>query len=184
MKKFSFKDELQKIVSTKQLVQVHFQDDPSQFKVAYILAVNNDFITLIEVDSSAAFDGVCIYPMEDVTAIKVDSLYVGELAKRVSDSIHAMALQEVKNVKKFTFEGFISGFENSKTVVEISYEKDDGRAGRIIDHDNEVVVFDEYREEGANRLARAYIKLDSILRISVDVPWTRTVSRSLIDKNF
>lgn len=182
MKNFDYSAELKKIIEGKQLVEVHLQGAPS-FKVAYLLAANNDYLTFAEVSSSATFAGVIMCWMEDVDAIKVETIYLSELSKQIPDgSIHAKARELIKGMKSGTFDEFFASLEKSQTIAEITYENEDTLAGRVMGQTDSILVLDEYYAENDRRFARSYINKDIILRVAVDLTWLRTITNSLVDK--
>ncbi len=184
MKNFNYQNELKKIVENKQLVQVYFHDTPSDYSVAYLLSADDDFITLAEIANTAAFDGVTIRHMSDVDIIKPDTIYLNELMKQITDdSLYQQAMKDVEGIEKFSFDGFISGLENTGTIVEILSTNGDNFTGKITGYDDEVLILEEYRSELPRTLSRAYIRLKVVAQISVDIPYLRIIARALADKS-
>ena len=183
MKQFDFQAELKKIIDAKQLVEIFLHGAPT-YKVAYLLNANNDYLTFAEVSSSALFSGVIICNLSDVDWIGVETPYLGELAKQiVDDSVYKQATEDIKNIKEFSFKGFVSAFVDTKRIVEITDEDETVTAGRVLNQDDKVLVFDEYSAENTRKLARMFFNKNSIIRIAIDVPWLRTIERFLEDKN-
>lgn len=183
MKKFDYQKELQRIIADKQLVEINLSEAPT-FKVAYILNANENYITYAEISSSATFSGVTICRTEDIDYISVNTIYLSELSKQITDnSLYQQAQQNVKSIEVFTPSGFISALEGTKTIVELTTENEVTIAGRITGHDKNTLVLDEYSSESDRCIARSYFNVRIIVRISLDVPWIRTISRSLEDKN-
>src|SRR6185369_4558171 len=136
MKNFNYQDELQKIIDNKQLAEVRFHSNPGGFKVAYILNTNAKYLTLAEIEPKATLDGVCVYLMTDVYSIKVGTTYVNTWSKKITDeSQYEQALKDIEGITDFSFEGFISRFENTDTLVEILLENTETLAGKIVAHD-------------------------------------------------
>lgn len=182
MSSLNYHAELQKIIDNHQLAEVHLHGVPT-YKVAYVLNVNEDFLTFAEVSSSATFAGVIICRMEDIDALKTDSLYLGELAKQLTDSsVYTQAIHTIEQLKKFTFDGWLAAFAGSTTVHEVVYGNEDSFAGRIISYNDDILLIDEFYADADRRFARTYINRDVITRLAIGVPWTRTIARSLIDK--
>lgn len=182
MKKLNYQNELKKIINSKQLAEVFLHGAPT-YKVAYLLSANKDFLTFAEVSSSAQFAGVIMCRMQDIDSISLDSLYLKEIVKQIpGDSLYQQALQSITGLKKFTFDGFISALENTKTVVEITTENEITIGGRIVGHDDTVIVFDEYAAGNDQRLAHTFFDRTTIIRISIEVPWLRTIARFLAEK--
>jgi len=183
MQQFDYQAELKKIIDGKQLVEVYLHDAPT-YKVAYILSANNEYLTFAEVSSSATFSGVIICHLSDVDSVRAETPYLGELAKQIKDNfIYEQALRDTEGVKEFTFKGFVLAFENTNNIVELTLGNDDTVAGRIVAQDDKVIALDEYTAENDRRLARTYFNKDVVVRLAIDVPWLRTISRSLADKN-
>ncbi|SRR3989344_3589862 len=183
MKQFDYQAELKKIIDGKQLVQVNLKSDQGQFKVAYIINADNKYLTLIELANDATPFGVSVRLLEDIEMFKVESIYLGEFVKHVSDEFYRLGLKSLENVKQFTFEGFASALEKTNKVAEILTENGDSVIGRVVGHDDGVLAFDEYLEDSEGRLARCYIKFDNIIQISIDIPHLKILARSLADKN-
>jgi hypothetical protein len=183
MQTFHFKSELQEIISNKKLVEITLDGAPT-YKVAYILAANDDYLTFAEVSSSASFSGVSMCRTKDINIISVDTIYLSELVKLIpGESLYLQALKNVENVTDFTPSGLITAVEGTKTLVELTTIDEEVIAGRIINHDDEIIVLDEYSSESDRRIAHSYYRVAHIIRISLDVPWVRTITRSLADKN-
>jgi hypothetical protein len=152
--------------------------------VAYLLCANEEFLTFAEVSSSALFAGVIMCKLADVDALKTETIYLGELVKSITDdSLYQQAAKAIENISDFTFDGFASGFEGADTLLEIVDENEDTFVGRVMAHDENVLVLDEYYTENDRRFAHSYINFATIIRLGINVPWVRTVARSLADKN-
>ncbi len=182
MSNFSYQSELKKIIDTKQLTQISFNTD-SEFKASYIVNANDEYLTLIEINPSATLAGIAICRVADIESIKVETLYLKEFMKMLpDDSLYQQAMKKIEHVKEFSFDGFASAFEKTDAVIGIACENDDTFAGRIVDHDDKVLVLDEFYVEYDHRFARSYIKLSTVSQISFEFPWLRTITRSLADK--
>src|SRR5258708_29844277 len=108
-------------------------------------------------------------------------MYIRGLVKlNTGSSLQQQALKNVENIKDFSFDGFISGFENTDTIVEVLYESDNASAGKITAHNKEVLVLDEYYAQNDQGLVRSYISRETITRISVDIPYLRIIARFLV----
>jgi hypothetical protein len=182
MKNFSYHHELQKIIDNKQLSEVRFYSNPGKFSVGYILSANDEFLTLAEIDPKVHLDGVSVYRTEDVCSVKVETTYLGKFGKKIkNDSLYQQAIKSTEKMKKFDFEGFISTFIHTDTIAEIHTDNTESLAGKIVGYDGEVLAIDEFDDKGRHS-ARTYIKLALVMRLSVDVGWTRKISRSLANK--
>lgn len=182
MNTFDYQDELRKMIDNRQLVEVSFYGAPT-FKVAYLLSANEDYLTFAEVSSSGTFSGVILCRMNSVDWIASEAIYLTELAKQITDeSLYKQAQESIKGIKKFTPSGFITAFAGTETIVEFTDEDENIIAGRIIGHGKQHILVDEYASEHHERVARKYIDIVGIARISVDVPWLRTITRSLADR--
>lgn len=183
MKALDYQSELQKIIDAKQLVEVVIHGFPP-FIAAYILNANDEYITLAEVSSSATLAGVMILRASDIDYISVETLYLSELIKQIKDdTVYRQAIVNVQNIKDFTFNGFAQCFEDSSTLVELTLYDEDIIAGRIVGHNDKILVLDEYSTHSDRRVRRTYFNFDSVSRITLDIPWIRTIARSLADKN-
>lgn len=183
MKKFDFTSKFNNITKNKELVEISLHGAPT-FKVAYVLGAAKEHLLFAEINSSALPNGITICQTSDIDFIALDTVYTSELVKRIEGaSLFDQAVKEAKPIKKYTFEGFISAFENTKTIVEITTDEEVVYAGRIIGHDDKVLVLDEYSTESDKCLGHLYFNRSIISRLSIDVPWLRTIERSLADKN-
>jgi hypothetical protein len=182
MKQFDYQAELKKIIETKQLVEVDI-DGPGH-GVAYILNANDEYLTFAKINNNAALDGVIICPMTDVNYVQTDTTFISELAKHITGKdLHQQAIKVVDGIKEFTFEGFISGLENTRTIIEFTDKDEDSFSGRILGHNDKIIVVDEYYTEDSGRFARSYVNRATISRIVVASPWLNIITRSLADKN-
>lgn len=183
MNEFSFQNELKNIVDSRQLVEMVLDGEPD-YRVVYFLSADENFVTFAEINSAAGYVGVSICRMADITSISVDTIYLSELTKQIQgDSLYLQAKKAVESIETFTPSGFISALEDTKTVVELTTHARESIAGRIVGHDDTVLVLDEYSSESDRRIARTYFRFPEIVRIAVDVPWLRTISQSLLNKN-
>ena len=183
MKTFDYLSELNKLIENKQLTEVYLQGDPT-FIVAYILNATAKFVTLAVVGSNATFSGVSIVRFEDIDSVSVQSTYLSELAKQIQNTtIYDQAMQCIKPIATFTFDGLAEGLENTKTIVELTQHNDEVSAGRIAGHDSKILVLDEYSTESDKRLKRTYFNRETIKRFSLGLAWLRTIERFLADKN-
>jgi hypothetical protein len=183
MKTFDFKKRMNDAIKNKELVEINLHDAPT-YKVAYILGAAEGFLLFAEVSSSATMTGVFLCQSEDVDSVCLDTIYTSELAKQIpGDSLYLQAAKSIENVKKYTFDGFISAFENTKTIVEVTTSDENSYAGRIVGHNDKTLVLDEYSSEIDRYVGHMYFNRSIVIRLSVDVPWLRTIARSLADKN-
>lgn len=175
---------LQKIIQDKQLVEIFLHGAPT-YKVAYLLAIYEDFITFAEVSSSATFSGVILCRLSDIDWIGTDTLYTHELSKQIlDDSIYKQAQENVKHIKKFSPSGFFDAFKGTKTIVELTDSEENAYAGRIVDvGHNPFIILDEYSSEFSQRVSRKYMNVANLSRFAVNVPWLRTITRTLADRN-
>ncbi len=183
MSTFHFSELLTQLIADKNLVEVHLAGAPT-YKVAYLLGASEEFLTFAEVSSSATLSGVIMCRMDDVEAIKTETIYCGELAKQLAgDSLYQQAVAVSAKLEAHTFDGFMSAFAKTATLVEVTDLNENVVAGRVIDHDDKILVLDEFYAENDRRFGRSYISQPTIARLAVLVPWINTIARSLADKN-
>lgn len=183
MVNFDYLNELNKLIDGRQLVEVFLNGAPT-FKVGYLISANENYLTLAEISSSATFSGVIICRMGDIDWISSESIYLSELSKQIADdSLYERALQNVKDIKKFTPSGFLDAFSGTDTIVELTDEDENTLAGRIVGYNETHIVLDEYYAEYNQRFARKFISAAIIIRLALDVPWLRTIAQSIADKN-
>jgi len=183
MKKFNYKDELKKMIDGKQLVEVNFRGD-TEHAVAYIMDVNDDYLTFARISNDATLQGVIICLTRDLESIQVETNFINELSKYVADdSIHGEALEILEKVREFSFEGIISAFEGTETLIEVTTVDNDNFSGKVIALDDTALVLDEYYPQDHGRFARTYLNPSLFLRVTVGGTWLKIISRSIADKN-
>lgn len=183
MKHFDQLEELQKTKEAKELVEIYLNGAPT-YKVAYILHLTPEYLTFAEVGSNTLLTGVTICSTDDIASISTNTIYLDEFTKQIShEPIYQQALNDIAGISEFTFDGFLSQLVKSQTVTELTTENEEIIAGRVAGYTDDIVIFDEYSVENTRRIARTYFNRDLILRISVDVPWLRTIARFLAENN-
>lgn len=184
MKNFDFQNELKKIINGKQIIEVdlnHNSHELSHVK-GYIVDTNDDYLIIARITNDLTLDGVTIYRMEDVESIQVETSFLKELNKGiVDDSLYQEAVEYTKDVKKISFRDFITAFEGSKTLIDVTTESG-SHTGRVFAHDEKILVIDEYYVEDDGRFARSYINPKVITSITVGGAWLKIIQRSLADK--
>lgn len=183
MTTFNYSDELKKLTQDRQLAEVFLKGAPT-YKVAYLLAVTDEYLTFAEVNSSAQFAGIIICHLNDVESISVKTEYLTVLAGHIQvESVFEKITQSLGQLTDFTFTGFFSAFENQGRIMAITLDNEDEVAGRVMGYNDQVLMLDEYVAGRDHCVARSYYNLNSIIRLSVDVPWLRTISRYLQENN-
>lgn len=183
MKKFNFQEELKRLIESKQLVELNLNlEGKLGHGVGYIIDANEEYITFARVTNDATLEGVTICLTQGIESIETETNFTKELAKDITnDALYQEAIKNVEKVKKFSFLGFVSAFENTPAIVDISSENQN-YTGRIIDHDDEMLVIDEYFAEDFGRFSRSYINPSIITSITVGGTWLKIIARSLSDK--
>jgi hypothetical protein len=183
MKKFNYRDELKKIIASKQLVEVNFRHD-SEHAVSYILNANDEYLTFARISNSATLQGVITCLTRDLESIQVGTTFITELSKDIQDdSLHTEASKLLENVKKFSFEGIVSAFEGTDTIIEVTTVDNDNFSGKVIALDDRAMVLDEYYPQDPGRFARTYLNPSLLLRVTVGGPWLKIISRSITNTN-
>lgn len=183
MKKSVYISKFNNVTKNKELVEISFHGDQT-YKVAYILGAADKCLLFAEVSSSGTVAGITICKTEDIDSVSLETIYISELIKQIpGDSLFNQAMKSIANVKEYTFDGFISAFENTKTIVEVTTDDENTFAGRIVEHSDETLVLDEYSSEMDRCLGHVYFNRSIISKLAIDVPWLRTIARSLADKN-
>lgn len=182
MSKFDYKTELNRIIDTKQLTEIQL-DGFENYKVAYLLNVNREFLTFSELNPAGLFAGVFMCQTSDIESIKIDSLYLQQFAKKKIDPTALPQAQKIiKNIKNFDFDGLLSAFAGSSQIVNLIMEGDNNFAGRIINFSDKIIVLDEYYTEYGARFSRMYASRNKLVRISIDENWTKTIGEALAEK--
>lgn len=114
----------------------------------------------------------------------MESLYLIELAKSCDiGAIYNQALEHLSKINEFTFDGFADGLQGSNNLVEVTTYNEDNYSGKIVSYSDDIIALDEYSTDTNRRLKRTYFNRETIARISVGVPWIKTIARSLVEKN-
>ncbi len=179
MNNFNFQTEIQKIIENKQLAEVRFRDVPGEFKVAFILNINAEFITLAEVDNLGELDGIGMYFFDQISSINTSTLYLNRLKKNVTASVWEEAMKSIAGVTDFSFSGLAAFLEKKKKFVEVAYEADFMPVGKIVGYDNQALSFIEIDELHTQPIAHTVILLSAITRMSLDTPYIRDIETSL-----
>ncbi|MDQ3008165.1 MAG: hypothetical protein M3Q81_01060 [bacterium] len=184
MKKFNYNDELRDIIDTKRLVEINLGlSSPLDHCIAYLLDANDDYLTFARISNDIALQGITICRMDDMEAIEADTGFINELQKGITNnSLHTEVSDDIKGVKEFSFKGFISAFEATKTIIDITSENR-SFTGRLAGYDKKILAIDEYYAEDNKRFSRTYINPANITAITVSGTWLKIISRSLTDNN-
>lgn len=180
MKEFNYKAELDQIIEGKQLIELRVYDVQKTFNVAYVLNSNEKYLTVAEINPKKQLDGVCIHLQADICSIKVDTPYLKQFVEKIDpEFLYERALKDIEQIGTFSFEGFVSAFEKTNTLVEILFENGNGITGKVIDHSREVVVLDEFEKKYADSTGHSYNNFSSITRISVDIPYLNEIAKKI-----
>ncbi len=172
MSSFNYITEIQKIIDSKELVEVRVYSNPGMFNVAYVLGANQEFLVLAEIDPKAHLDGVCVYQMDNVISIKQNTPYLAKFSQKISGTAqYDQAYKDFEALSDLTFEGFISAFEGKDTLVEVLCDGGETVAGKIFAHDEHILVLSELDSKKGTTDGTTYLNKDSIIRLSTDVPW-------------
>jgi hypothetical protein len=183
MKKFNYKDELKKMITTKQLVEVNLRGDGAH-AVAYIMDASDEYLTFARISNEAVLQGVMICLTRDLESIQIETKFISELAKDIKDdSLHQEAAKILKDVKKFSFKGIASAFEGTETLIEVTTVDKDNFSGKVIALDDDALLLDEYYPQDHGRFARTYLNPSVFRCITVGGTWLKITSRSIADKN-
>jgi hypothetical protein len=174
MSSFNYITEIQKIIDSKELVEVRVYSNPGMFNVAYVLGANQEFLVLAEIDPKANLDGVCVYQMENVISIKQKTPYLAKFSQKISDqSQYNQAYKDFELLTDLTFEGFIADFEGKDAIIEVLCDEGETVAGKIVAHDEHILVLTELDSKKGTTEGTTYLNKDAIIRLSVDVPWIK-----------
>ena len=178
MKKFNFQNTIQDLIVNQRIVEVRFAGSSKGFKVGIISSADKLYLYLIEIDTKGQFDGVCMYRMEDISSIKIDTLYCSKVLKLVNvASLYEAAMQYIREFKEHSFDSFLSYLENTGQVSELIFEDAEILVGRIAGLDDEIVVVDEFIKKSPKSFSRAYANIKNIRRISVGIPYLINTSK-------
>ncbi len=183
MKKFNYKDELNRIISSKQLVEVNFRGD-GEHAVAYLMGANDEYITFARINNDANLQGVITCLSRDLESIQLETNFIYELSKFINgDTLYKEAASILKDVKKFSFEGIVSAFVDTQMPIEVTTVDNDNFSGRVVGFDEMAMVIDEYYPQDHGRFARTYLNPSLIRCITVGGAWLKIISRSIEDKS-
>ena len=183
MNTFRFQDEVQKIIDAKKLVEVDLLlGGKFDHFIAFLIHVNDDYLTFARVSNDVTLQGVTICRMESLESIQTETGFVRELRKSLpDDTLFKESLKEVQLVKDFTFQGFTSAFVDTDRVLDVTSENE-GFTGKVIAYDESILLLDEYYAEDEERFARTYINPAIITTITVGGTWLKLIERSLAAK--
>ncbi len=183
MNTFNYNDELQKMITSKQLVEFNLHGD-TEHSVSYILNANDEYVTFAKITNDATLQGVIICLTSSLESIQIETRFIGELVKDIQDdSVHQEAVNILKDVKTFSFEGISSAFAGTDTMLEVTTEDNVNFTGKVIALDDTALVLDEYYSQDDGRFARTYLNPSQISRITVGGTWLKIITRSVADKN-
>lgn len=178
--KFKLTTQIQSWIDNKQLVQIHSNERINDFEIAYILHLENNFLTFIKIGVNGKYDGIVMCLISDVQLFKAESLYLRELEKKVDkDSIYQQVTKVVSGINKFTPSGILSTFKSEKNIIGIIYNFEEKFTGRIVDFSGPTLVIDEYNSEFDHRFSRTYLKTENITRIILNSNWLKSIEYSL-----
>ncbi len=180
MNKFSYLEELQNIIDKHQLVEIYRRNSTS-FGVVQILHANDEFLTVVALSTNEnTYEGVAIFPISDVESITIETAYLNTLSKQVAtESIFQQAMDEIKDIENFTFNGFIAYLEKSKRFAEISIGDRGGEIVKLTGHDSLVLAIDEYSESSKDTIAHTYYKIEDLVGIALNTPRIKILERFL-----
>jgi hypothetical protein len=183
MKNFDFQTDLKRVIDSKLLVEINLGLGGNlNHVVAYIINANDDYLTFARISNDATLQGVTICLMRDIESIQTETKFIKELMKDITDdSLYQRVKKDIDKIKDFTFLGFISAFEATNTIIDITSENE-SYTGRVFAHDDKILVIDEYYAEDDGRFARSYINPSIITSITVGGTWLKIIARSLADK--
>lgn len=181
MSTFSYIDELKKIITTKQLVEVNVHGD-GEHLVAYLLAANEEYLLFSQVTNDATFGGTTLRLTRDIESIQVETQFIKELSKDIDDdSLYQQAMKSIHGLKELSFEGIAELFEDSDTIISIKTVNDTLIAGKVIAHDDDILVIDEYYLQERERVARTYLNPSQIQYITIGSAWLQITQRAITD---
>lgn len=183
MKQFNIQNELKKIIDSKQLIEIDLRGI-EELIYAYLLKSNEEYLTLAVINANGMFSGVTICRMEDINLISTESNFINEMAKLVeSDSVYLQSLKEIEDIEEFTFIGFVSYLEETKSVAAVTRDNQENIEGRIAGFDDMFMVIDEYAAGKDKKIARTYFPFSDITRISVGTILLKSTSKYLAENN-
>jgi hypothetical protein len=179
MKKFNDLSEFKKIINQKQLVRIYFGNDMSCYD-GYILNVNEEYITIATITPTGNFQSVEIHLFDDFNSIDTKTNYLNEMVKHIDETVYKQALEIIKNIKTFSFEGFERAFLSSKTPIQITINDDEFFEGRV-SAVGEVLFLDEYAIGSNLCISNTIIHPSHITKISVGLPLLQSLAHYLDD---
>ncbi|MEX0895927.1 MAG: hypothetical protein WDZ94_03230 [Patescibacteria group bacterium] len=183
MKKFNIQNELKQIIENKKLIELDI-NGIEDLIYGYFLKANEEYLALAVINSNGMLVGITMCRMEDVNLISTESNFINEMAKLVDrDNVYAQVLKEIENIIEFTFIGFASYLQDTKTVAAVTRNNQENIEGRIVGFDENFMVVDEYAAGKDKKVARTYFPFDDITRISIGSTLLKATSRYLAENN-
>jgi hypothetical protein len=183
MQTFNFQTQLQELISERQLLEINFNllEGLSHLK-GYLLDVNDEYLLMASITNDLTLQGVTMCLRKDVISFQIETNFLMELQKGLTDDeVFQQAIAFTKKINATSFLGFISALECSPTLVTIVTETE-SYTGRVISHDDEMLVLDEYYAEDTGRFARTFLNPSHIISITTGGAWLGIIERSLQDK--
>lgn len=182
MKSFNYQSELKKIIDNKELVEITLTNSKSSHFKGYLLHADSEYLIFAAIGNEYVFQGVGIVRKSYLESIQVETHFVSQWKKGIKDdSIYAKAQKSISSIKEFSFEGFVKAFEGTETLVDVVTEVEN-YTGKIIGHDDEILVIDEYFAEYETRYSRAFINPANIQSITIDSPWLDLLKQAMADR--
>lgn len=177
MSNFNYQDELKKIITKKQLVEINVEGDDER-STSYLMAVNDEYLVFARVTNDGTLDGVTIALAGDLESIQTETRFTKALSNMMKgDSVYEEAQKLLQSVKKMSFAGFISAFKDTQVLVDIR-TSDNAFTGKVVDFDAEILVLNEIYVEEKQPFARTYLNPRLITSITVGSRWLKVISAS------
>ncbi|MDR0300584.1 MAG: hypothetical protein LBI13_11000 [Streptococcaceae bacterium] len=168
MSRFISNGELKKFGNAK-LIELHLTES-EEFTAAYILGTSSDYFAFAEIRNTGDFHGLTIASWTDVDVIKRDTLYLAELLKKIDiNVIEKEVADSLLLVDSFSSLGdWINKLSGSEKIVGITYRGNvDDFAGKIVKHDDTMLLVDEYYSEYNSKFASSYLRLEEVSRLTI-----------------
>lgn len=178
MKKSNNLNEFKKIIDEKQLVKIFFGHNDTYY-VSYILNANEKYITIANVSPTGDFQGVDINLFDNIDKIETKTDYLNEMNKHIDKSAYKQALKKTENINTFSFEGFVSAYLNTKTLMEVEVNNCANLLGRVSVVGESVLIFDEYSLGIDHRTSHTIVHPSNITTISIGTESLATLSQYL-----
>lgn len=173
MKTFNYKKDLKKLAKEKTLFEFCFRGSDER-ALGFLFSINDEYLVFGKISKDATFLGTTVCLSRELESLHTDTKLLQVFSSRQEiEQLAEEAFLCIKDAKEASFTGFLSAFQGTDTLVCLETVDKTAFTGKVVAHDDEVLVLDEYYLEDATRFSRMYIFLSLIDSITVGGTWLK-----------